>query len=67
MESATCERDFSIRTLTKTGQRYSLAGSLGLEDVVFNDFIKDDCIPNLMAKSHHVLHPFLTGGCACDC
>ena len=26
--SATCERGFSIRTLTKTGQRYSLGGSL---------------------------------------
>ena len=28
MESATCERGFSIRTLTKTGQQYSLGHSL---------------------------------------
>jgi hypothetical protein len=28
MESATCERGFSIRTLTKTAQRYSLGDSL---------------------------------------
>ena len=28
MESATCERGFSIRTLTKTGQRYWLGDSL---------------------------------------
>jgi hypothetical protein len=27
-ESATCERGFSIRTLTKTGQRHSLGDSL---------------------------------------
>ena len=34
----------------------------GLEDVVFNDFIKDDFIPALkvMVKSRQVLHPFLT-------
>jgi hypothetical protein len=28
MESSTCERGFSIRTLTKAGQRYSLGDSL---------------------------------------
>ena len=35
---------------------------LGLENVVFNDFIKDDFIPALkvMVKSRQVLHPFLT-------
>jgi hypothetical protein len=34
----------------------------GLEDVVFNDFIKDNCIPEgpVMVKSRQVLYPFLT-------
>ena len=114
MESATCKRGFSIRTLTKTAQRYSLGDSLlaavmmidmngpdfeavnevkelileflkvwknykkwnargstagvtrgsrsaqgtsnvysqlsGLENVVFNDFIKDDFIPEADAQ-----------------
>ena len=33
----------------------------GLEDVVFNDFIKDDCIPKVMVKSPQFLHPMSVG------
>ena len=114
MESAACERGFSIRTLTKNGQQYSLGDSAlalmmidlngpdikavdevkalilesvnswknyekrmpsrssagvprpsrsaqgrinaysqlsGLEDVVFNDFIKDDSFQKVLVKS----------------
>jgi hypothetical protein len=33
--------------------------SRDFEDVVFNDFIKDDLFQKVMVKSSQVLHPFL--------